>query len=284
MTRRILLGLALGAATVPAVVRAQQAGGPQFDVVSIKQNVGGRAGGPLNQRPDGGLTMIHVPIGLLIARAYPGHIPAEMIGLPDWAMREYYDVRTTSSLTSATADDRAAMMRSMLADRCKLVAHVEQREQDAYEIVLARKDGTLGRGLTKSDADCSQPAPAPLSRPDFSAPPPPCTLRIVGAPLRPSAAEPGDLLEGEAPIARIGDALRPTLRRPVVDKTGLAGTYRVRLTFDMRAMLRLDVTPSADAAPSLFTAIQEQLGLKLQSTRLLRDTLIIDRIERPTPN
>jgi uncharacterized protein (TIGR03435 family) len=100
-----------------------------------------------------------------------------MVGLPDWARREYYDVKTTSSLTNATAEDRAAMIRAMLADRCKLVVHFEQREHDAYELVLARKDGKLGSGLTKSDTDCSQPASAQTARNDLNAPPTPCMLR-----------------------------------------------------------------------------------------------------------
>jgi len=260
--------------------------GPQFDVVSIKPNVSGAATGPPTFRPDGGFTMISVPIGVLIGRAYPGNVPADMVGLPDWARREYYDVKTTSSLTNATPEDRAAMIRAMLADRCKLAVHFEQREHDAYELVLARKDGKLGSGLTKSDTDCSRPVAAPPSRSDLSAPPPPCMLRTVGAVLRKQGGELGDLLEGDAPMARLADALRISLPgRQVVDRTGLTGSYRVTLNFNRNATLRPPgATASPDDAPSVFTAIQEQLGLKLQPTRLLRDTLVIDHIERPTPN
>jgi len=178
------------------------------------------------------------------------------------------------------------MIRAMLADRCKLAVHFEQREHDAYELVLARKDGKLGSGLTKSDTDCSRPVAAPPSRSDLSAPPPPCMLRTVGAVLRKQGGELGDLLEGDAPMARLADALRISLPgRQVVDRTGLTGSYRVTLNFNRNATLRPPgATASPDDAPSVFTAIQEQLGLKLQPTRLLRDTLVIDHIERPTPN
>jgi uncharacterized protein (TIGR03435 family) len=73
-----------------------------------------------------------------------------------------------------------------------------------------------------------------------------------------------------------------------VDKTGLPGSYRVRMNFDMRPpRLGPDVTPpadTADAIPSVFTAVREQLGLKLESSKTIRDTLIIDRLERPTEN
>jgi uncharacterized protein (TIGR03435 family) len=230
--------------------------------------------------------MVHVPISTLIGRAYPGSVPAEMVGLPDWARREYYDVKTTSTLTNATAADRAAMIRAMLEDRCKLAVHLEQREHDVYELVLARKDGRLGSGLAKSDTDCSQPVAPQLSRPDLNAPPPPCTLRMTGAEIRKPGGEPGDVLEGEAPLDRLADALRMTNPgRPVVDKTGLTGSYRVALYFRLRATLRPPNVPlSPEDSPSVFTALQEQLGLKLQPARVVRDTLIIDHLERPTPN
>src|SRR6185295_5908261 len=106
------------------------------------------------QRPDGGLTMKNFPVGSYIARAYPPTIPAEIVGLPAWAMSERYDVIATSSLSRATAEDRIAMLRGMLADRFKLVVHFEKREQPAYDLVLARRDGKLGPGLTRVDADC----------------------------------------------------------------------------------------------------------------------------------
>ena len=98
--------------------------GPTFDVVSIKLNtIGNVPTGPPVERPDGGLRMTSVPVSVLIARAYPPAIPLEMVGLPDWAKTERYDVIATSTLSSATRDDRIAMLRAMLADRFKLVAH-----------------------------------------------------------------------------------------------------------------------------------------------------------------
>jgi uncharacterized protein (TIGR03435 family) len=243
----------------------------------------------VTDRPDGGIRALNRPLYTLIARAYPPMIPAEIAGVPEWAKTERYDVIATASLAHPTPDDRAAMLRAMLADRFKLAVHVEKREQDGFDLVLARKDGRLGSGLTQSNTDCSQPPDpeTPRSRPDLSAPPPPCTVRTVGAVLRKHGSEFGDLLEGDAPIGRLADALRlMALRgRPVVDKTGLTGSYRVSLDFNLMATLRPpSVTPPPDEAPSVFAAIQEQLGLKLQPSRIVRDTLVIDHIERPTPN
>lgn len=286
MWRSILAVLTVITCGGALLAQSPSSGGPQFDEVSIKLNATGRTAGRPNIRPDGGLTLYRVPLGLLISRAYPDYSPADMVGLPDWAMREYYDLTATSSLSSATPADRAAMMRAMLVDRCKLAAHIEPRERDVYELVIARSDGKLGAGLTKTDTDCSQPAPAENRRPDFTLPPPPCFVRIVGAGLLPQGSEAFDVLEGDAPIGHLADALRMTNPgRPVVDRTGLTGSYRMRLLFNMGATLRPPTAPlTPDDSVSVFTALPEQLGLKLQPTRMMRDMLVIDHVERPTPN
>ena len=283
--------------------------GPTFDVVSIKRHI--QQPGPLgfnstqNQRPDGGFTMTNVRIAMLIYRAYPEASSFEAVGLPGWVTSDGYDVSATSTLTQATAEDRVAMLRAMLADRFKLVAHVERREHPVFDLVVAREDGKLGDGLTKIDADCaavaaqrtaeaarSGPLAAPPQLQDFKVPPPPCFLRTIGAPLRDRFGDgqgrAGDLMEGEVTMDGLAMALRMSAGRTVVDKTGLAGSYRVRMNFDSRPA-RLGSPTAPDAAdavaiPSVFSAVREQLGLKLESSKTLRDTLIIDRLERPTEN
>jgi uncharacterized protein (TIGR03435 family) len=300
--RVALLPLLLAALTPHVFTQApapSPSTGPAFDVVSIKRNTAGTfpVGNTVNQRPDGGFTMTNFPVGAFVARAYPPTIPAEIVGLPAWAMSERYDVRATSSLSRATADDRIAMLRAMLADRFKLALHFEKREQPAYDLVLARSDGKLGAGLTRVEADCDAKIaadraaadaaladgtpPPPPQRPDFNAPPPPCTLRTVGAFLR---NKPDDVLEGETTMGNLATTLRFTTGRFVVNKTGLPGSYRVRMNFDMMAALRgpIVAAPAPDAGASIFSAIQEQLGLKLESSRASRDVLVIDRLERPT--
>jgi uncharacterized protein (TIGR03435 family) len=247
--------------------------------------------------------MTNIPVTTLIARAYSPAIPIEMIGLPGWARTERYDVSATSTLARATPGDRIAMLRSMLADRFKLVVHVENREQPVYDLVLARRDGRLGSGITPLDIDCDAqiaatrtaaeaardagtPPPPPL-RPDFNAPPPPCMLRTIGALLRDRQGDRlgrlGDLLEGDTTMANLAMALRVSAGRFVVNKTGLPGSYRVRMNFDSTAVRRgPEAAASAPDAPSVFTAVQEQLGLKLESSRASLETLVIDRLEPPT--
>jgi len=301
-----VLPLLLAALTSRAFTQAPAPpAGPTFDVVSIKLNTSGnRPTSPPVERPDGGLRMTGVPVSVLIARAYPPAVPIDMVGLPDWARTELYDVIATSTLSSATHDDRIAMLRAMLADRLKLIAHVETREQPAYDLVLARRDRRLGPGITPLDVDCDAQmaaarataeaarnagTPPPTTPPpDFTAPPPPCTLRTIGAMLRDGRGDRmgklGDLLEGEATLATLAKALRPWAGRMVVDKTGLSGSYRVRMNFDMMAAVRGPATgaPAPDAAPTIFTAVQEQLGLKLEPSRAWREVLVIDHLERPT--
>jgi uncharacterized protein (TIGR03435 family) len=310
IARLAVLVMLLAAATSTVFTQAppqSSPAGPTFEVVSIKRNVTEQAAGrPVGsnviQRPDGGFTMTNIPLGTLISRAYP--FAAPMVGLPGWAMSERYDVIATSSLSSPTPDERTAMLRAMLADRFRLTVHVENREQPVYELVLARRDGRLGPGIKPVDIDCdaqiaADRAAAEAARnagtspprpqfPDFNAPPPPCTVRIVGAAVRDRSGDRlgrlGDLLEGETTMATLADVLRPWAGRVVVNKTSLSGSYRVAMNFDSTALRRgLDVTGSTpDGAPSVFTAIQEQLGLKLESSRAPRETLVIDRLERPT--
>ena len=303
--------LAAGASPVSTQTPSpSSAQGPRYDVVSIKRNEASLVGQnpTVIQRPDGGFTQTRVPIGSLIARAYPGGVPAEMVGLPDWATREYYDVSATSTLEKATAEDRIAMLRAMLADRVKLAAHFEKREQPVYDLVVARSDGKLGSGLTPIDADCGAKmaadraaaeaainagTPPPRRQmPDLSVPPPPCTLRVVGLALRDRQAgrpgnplRPGDLMEGEATIETMAQALRLSTARLIVDKTGLRGSYRISMTFDGFGSRRSpEIAAPPDAMPTVFIAIREQLGLELKSSKAELDTLVIDRLERPTEN
>ena len=296
--------LLLAALTSPAFTQTSTPptpAGPTFDVVSIKRNTTNTLSSALPvERPDGGFRMTNIPVTTFIARAYPPAIPVEMIGLPEWARTERYDVSATSTIARATLDDRIAMLRAMLADRFKLAVHVENREQTAFDLVLARRDGRLGPGITPLAIDCeaqnaaaraaAEAAPdagtprPPSPRPDFNAPPPPCTLRSVGAALRNGrGGPPGDLLEGDTTMANLAGILRVWAGRFVVNKTALPGSYRVRMNFDGGAIRRgPDAAAPAPDAPSVFTAVQEQLGLKLESSRAVREILVIDRLERPT--
>jgi uncharacterized protein (TIGR03435 family) len=282
--------------------------GPTFEVVSIKPNTATFAPGVRSNvvtwRPDGGLTMTNVALPVIISRAYPGTGPGDIADLPDWARNARFDVSATSSLSQVTADDRAAMLRAMLVDRFKLALHVEKREQQAYVLQLARADGRLGPGLKPTETDCARimaeraataeatlggSTPPPPGPPDFSVPPALCTLRTIDERTRNFRGDKqghlGSLLEGEATMDVLASMLRFTTGRLVVNKTALPGAYQMTMNFDGTSgrggppLAQTDV-----AAPSVFTAVQEQLGLKLESARVEVDTFVIDRLEQPTEN
>jgi len=271
--------------------------GPAFDVVSIKTVPAGTFPTPMRIRPDGSLSFSGSAATLIRLAYPPGDGPSEIVGLPDWVTRERYAVEATASLPKVTRDEMAAMLRAMLADRFKLSAHVEQRDTAAYDLLLARSDGRLGPGITPIEADCAAKIAAdraaaeatfsagtPPTRPeppDLNAPPPPCTLRSVG-----DRQGKVDRLEGEAPMSSLAMILRFPVGRFVVDKTGLTGSYRLRMLFNMRASQRGPEVAETDpdAAPSVFTAIREQMGLKLESSKAVGDVVVIDRLEPPTEN
>lgn len=261
--------------------------GPTFDVVSVKRNTSDALGSNgSSQRPDGGFTLLNIPVITLIGRAYPVGVPADYVGLPAWARTDRYDVIATSSLKNPTQEQRAAMMQALLADRFKLLVHVENREQPVFNLVLARSDGRLGPGIKSSEYDCAAVQAAQRAAAEAAL--------AAGTPLSPTRIDPsapppcvpfmsGDRMEGDMTPTTLANFLRPAAGRFVVDKTGLTGSYRVTLTFDRMAGIR---GPSTDpsAAPSVFTAVQEQLGLRLEPSRAMRETLVIDRLERPTEN
>jgi uncharacterized protein (TIGR03435 family) len=147
------------------------------------------------------------------------------------------------------------MMRALLAERFKLVTHHEVRSLPIYSVVIARGDGRLGTSL--------RPSTEPR--------------RLVQDGL-------GVFIVRGETIERLAVRLSQAARRPVVDRTGLSGTYDIDLHF---APLGLATATGADAspptdAPSIFTAVQEQLGLKLEATTAPVDVLVIDHVEKPT--
>jgi uncharacterized protein (TIGR03435 family) len=287
MRMAIVCAVVLSVGVASSHVLAQSAPtSPTFDVVSIKPNTTG-SGSSNQDRPDGGLTMINASVATLLARAYR----LDVSGLPDWATKERFDVVATASRKGATREERDAMLRAMLADRFRLLAHVEDREYDTYDLVLAREDGRLGSGLKRLDVDCvavnaereaartaalaaGLPPPGPRVGP--TDPLPPCFLRTYFG-----------LMEGQATLDSVTMALRFTTGpRAIVDKTGLSGSYAIRMEFDPRPIPSGPeiAPPEPGSKPTVFTALQEQLGLKLVPSRTVRPTLIVDRVERPTEN
>ncbi len=223
----------------------------------------------------------------LIGRAYR----LEVAGGPAWATNERFDIIATADRKGATAEERSAMLKAMLADRFKLLVHVEDREYATYDLVLAHEDGRLGPGLKRIETDCAAVIaergaartaalaagvpPPDVPRPGPTGPLPPCFLRNYAG-----------RVDGQVGLddlaTMLNFATRPAM---VVNKTGLSGSYEIAMEFDPTPVQSGPaVTPPAGEKPSVFTALQEQLGLKLVPSRTARPTVIVDRVERPTEN
>jgi uncharacterized protein (TIGR03435 family) len=277
--------------TVVWLVAPLPAQGPEFEVASIKRNLGNglppASGGgqvaPSGPNPvSGQIDLINVPARAMVLSAYPVDTrPIEVLGLPAWADSERYDVMARARPGSSPMDLQQ-MWRTLLSERMKLSAHYETRERPGYNLVFAREDRRLGAQLTPADCRKSSTEPpeglmralsqrTPLS-PDleriFMSR---CGARLsVGDTIYASGITFTDVL---ALITR-------AVGRSVVNRTGLEGAYSLKLTFAQRP----PVTPALDDPPSIFTALQEQLGLKLESATTQGRVLVVDQIERPSEN
>jgi uncharacterized protein (TIGR03435 family) len=268
------------AVSLVASVHAQvptASGVAEFDVVSIKRSSPDAQGGGARRLPDGTDIITNQPIRIIFGRG--GTEPTRDVeGLPSWAM-DRYDI-TVKPPSGTSRQQLAEMWRAMLADRLKLESHVERRERAGFAMVLARADGRLGPNLKRSALDC---APKP------GAPPP---SRPVSLPTAAEAAGRCGALFGQGYIVSGGtalDALFPTfesmLGGPLSNRTGLTGFYAFELRFAPRPLGSPTADPAAvDDPPDLFTAVQEQLGLKFQREKITIPVLIIDHVERPTEN
>jgi uncharacterized protein (TIGR03435 family) len=266
-------------ATLAAVVaHSQEPSPPEFEVASIKRNTSGTFGSGPSVLPNGDVRFVNVSAKFFIFRAYPVETtPPEVIGAPSWTDSERYDL-IAKGKPGATAAEQQQMWRALLADRMKLAAHYETRERPSYNLVLARSDRKLGTGLKPSTLDCTQSA-QPAS-------PPPGTDPRTFALNRCHSfwiERDGTMLSGGVAITDLARMIAPTVGRPVIDQTGLEGLFAVSLRYQ-RIPPRADAPPSPDDPPSVFTAVQEQLGLKLEPDKTQAQVLVIDRIERPSEN
>jgi len=167
------------------------------------------------------------------------------------------------------------MLRTLLAERMKLVAHYETREQPGYALVFARPDKTLGPGIKPSSLKCADSAAPPPVAPSEPVDPKTVSLRRCGA----IWVEGDSALSGGATLTDLGRLLTSAAGRPITNATGLTGYFEFTLRYQRRPI------PIADSsAGTVFTAVQEQLGLKLESAPIQGRILVIDSVERPTPD
>jgi uncharacterized protein (TIGR03435 family) len=267
-------------------VRAQSAARPlAFEVASVKVNNSLAAGGSSSGPTPGRFTITNVPLRFILLDAYQ-LLAHQLIGTPEWASSTSYDiVATYPSGSTPSEQDVRMMVQALLRDRFKLVVHRETRELSAYALTLARKDGRLGPQIARSDVDCAQWLAD--KRPQIGAGGP--------SPVAPGGKRPACLLmatrrfltAGTKPMSELAVALQSLVGRPVVDQTGLTGAFDMDLQWT--PSVEMSATPNgppsaADDGASIFTALQEQLGLKLEPTNSSFNVLVVDHVEQPTPD
>jgi uncharacterized protein (TIGR03435 family) len=252
----------------------------EFDVASIKRNTSGDLGNSMRTMPDGTQVMVNSPIRSFVGAAYPSQ-SGRYEGLPDWADAERYDV-TVKPPAGATREQIRAMWKALFTERMKLVAHDETSMEPIYNLVLARSDGQLGPKLKPSPRDCLADAAAARERKE---PPKPLVTDadfLNGCGMR---FGPGHLIGGGLTMQGFTLNLRSLSGRFVRDRTGLAGFYSIDFTFAVPNQgSAAAATADPSDAPSVFTALQEQLGLKLEPDSMPLQYVVIDHIERPTEN
>jgi uncharacterized protein (TIGR03435 family) len=261
---------------------------PSFEVASVKKNMSGDSRASMRTQPGGRFTATNARLKGLIAEAFemaipPSLIDSRILGGPDWIGTERYNIVAKSSTEFQPSPDGPSrelllMMRSILEERFKLVTHREKRELPVYELVVARADGKLGPRLHESDVDCEAIGAAmragtlPPRQPNE---PPPC--RLMGGPAR--------TIAGGATMRQLAANLSVRQERLVFDKTGLTGRFAFTLAWTPDHIPTEapppGIPPIDPNGPSLFTALQEQLGLKLQPAKAPVEVLVIDRIEHP---
>jgi uncharacterized protein (TIGR03435 family) len=244
---------------------ALHAQAPAFEVTSVKESPpAGQRQVELDCSPSGRFVSRGVPLGRLIIWAFK-MAPFQVTGLPGWANSAsgIFEIEATAA-TPVSEDQCKLMVQTLLADRFKLAVRRSTQEIPAYALVVAKN------GTAKNGAKMHHVSPDDKSKPGGG-------VRIMGNPVQG--------LPGQEPyrgwsMAQLAEFLtgQPALdSRPVVDRTGLTGIYEIDLDYAFRKGF-------AGNKPEIFDAVQDQLGLKLDSVKAPFDLMVVDRLEKPDAN
>jgi uncharacterized protein (TIGR03435 family) len=292
--RRPLL-VSAGLCLLPAILLAQAESRASFDVVSVKPNRTNQGIPLVVFQPGGRMIAGNVVVRQVILVAY-GLDDIQIVNAPDWTATERFVIEARTSDATPT-DAIRTMLRTMLAERFGFVAHTERRELPMLALTMARSDKRPGPNLRASGPECA-PIKPPEGVPMPPPPPPPpagnaAPMRIIlprDEPLRRRCGAmlaPGWFSARSITMQELTSPLTQLMRRPVVDETGLTGEFDLDVFFQPEGLAGALVGPPPAAlsdAPGLTTALQDELGLRLESRRGPLDVLVVDRIERPSEN
>jgi bla regulator protein blaR1 len=276
---------AAAVAQAPAAVPGQDASAalPAFEVVSIKPDKSGSRMLQVTLTSDG-ISVSGFPAHMLLREAL-GVSDDQLLGEPGWLNSEHFNIEAKVAaedlprLKALTPTQRWAMLLPVFEDRFALKFHHESKVLTQYALVVARS------GLKMKEATLGETYPNGLKSPDGKS----------GANMM--RMQPGEVMGQGVPIASLTRYLSFQFHTQVIDKTGLVGKYDFDLKWAPDEMAVTmprspdgsgpgsgDPAPPAAAGPSIFTALEEQLGLKLEARKEPTDVIVIDHIEQPSPN
>jgi uncharacterized protein (TIGR03435 family) len=244
---------------IPAGAQSTGTDAPRFDIVSVKPNRSGESLIGFEVRPGGRFVATNIPLKQFVRAAYTMQL-YQIVGAPSWVDAERFDVTGVSDrdlrggrpwTPGAPYLPVQLMMQSLLAERFGMKAHIEKREEPGYGLVLD----------SPGDSSALRPAKTPCE---------------AGCGMYPA---PGRLAARDVPLPTLAEFLSQVTGRLVEDDTGLTGTFDIDLRWAPGGPAAADVD-----APSIYTALPEQLGLRLEPRRALIDVLVVDSIDRPTPD
>jgi uncharacterized protein (TIGR03435 family) len=278
------------------IIAAQVLSSESFEVASVRTNRSSDAAIRIDMPGGDRFTATNVPLRQLILFAY-GVQDTRLIGGPDWIRSERFDVDARAGrilppwTPAGPPREVLQMLKALLAARFGLVVHQETRDLPVYALVVAR-NGELGPAIRPSTLGCGNPSKpagpvAPAGPSEIT-----CGMRIG----------PGQMVIGGTPMSQVATILPSFVQRVVIDRTGLEGGYDFRLSWTPEGLRRgapppgppspegfggtsAPLLPPADPdGATIFTALQEQLGLRLDPQQAPLDVFVIDRIDRPTPD
>ena len=254
---------------LPAVSASPQSTSatPSFEVASVKPDPDGRVF-RISFEPGGRFIVAGVPLNMLIQRAY-GLQMFELAQVPQWTRAERFAI-TAKAPDGAPAAPASilAMLRTLLADRFGLRVHEDMRDGPIYELVLDRADRKLGPRLLPPTEDCTE-----FIAGTTGTAAPKCAIAV--------SRDSVYTLRGRS-MPRLSVDLAQFVGRPVIDKTGIVDRFDVELRFAREGVS--DAPAPTPDVPPLFTALREQLGLRLEPARGPVRTVVIDTVARPTPD
>jgi bla regulator protein blaR1 len=279
---------ALSARRLPATVAAATLDNPSFEIATVKPNTTGAMRVMMRVLPGGTWEATNATLESLIRISYRLQ-ESQLIGGPDWIYSARFDIQAKAAAGSP-ASDFPVRMQSLLAERFNLKLHNETRDLPLYALVMARRDERPGPQLTTAVGDCAAlargrsggaPGVKPGERP---------TCGIINSP--------GRMTGGSVTMQQMALSLSQYTGRMVIDHTGLSGTFDYHLEFEPDPALRgrgpgggllsgpiLERTKALDPeGRSIFTALQEQLGLRLEPQRGAVAVVVVDAADRPTGN